>query len=209
MSLGSRGLGEPSRFFFATVHFDDLSWFVMLELPAADNPLGGSGFTDECVGELAWRMRGFSSLAPDLFVGWSYQAACCLETCIRESLEMPFSREDDLLFALSDVLEGLRDSLERSDAEDYRPRSQTIPPELCDPVSVEEVSSYLRRVTHCALRVKDEKIIHSMPTRLCECMWMFARAANSDDADMGSLVRSLDSSLNQMVVRVNRLCCDH
>ena len=188
------------------VHFDDLFWFVMPELPAADNPLGGSDFSDECVGELAWRTKGFSSLAPDLFVGWSYQAACCLETCIRESLKMASSHADDLLFALSDVLECLRDSLERSDAEDYRPRRQTIPPELCDPVSPEEAASYLRRVTHCVLRVKDEKVIHSMPMRLRECMWMFARAANSDDADMEALVRSLDDSLNQMVVRVNRLC---
>ena len=205
-SLESRGFDEPSRSSFATVHFDDLFWFVMPELPAADNPLGGSDFADECVGELAWRMRGFSSLAPDLFVSWSYQAACCLETCIRESLKMASSRRDDLLFALSDVLEGLRDSLERSDAVDYRPRSQTIPPELSDPVSAEEAASYLRRVTHCALRVKDEKIIHSMPTRLRECMWMFACAANSDKADMEALVRSLVDSLNQMVVRVNRMC---
>ena len=98
MSLGSRGLDEPSRSFPATVHFDDLFWFVMPELPSADNPLGGSDFADECVGELAWRTKGFSSLAPDLFVDWSYQAACCLETCIRESLKMAFSRTDDLLF---------------------------------------------------------------------------------------------------------------
>ena len=208
-SLESRGFDEPSRSSFATVHFDDLFWFVMPELPAADNPLGGSDFADECVGELAWRMRGFSSLAPDLFVAWSYQAACCLEICIRESLKMASSRKDDLLFALSDVLEGLRDSLERSDAEDYRPRRQTIPPELCDPVSAEEAASYLRRVTHCALRVKDEKVIRSMPTRLRECMWMFACATNSDDADMESLVHSLDGSLNQMVVRVNRICYGH
>ena len=176
-------------------------------IASGDNPLGGSDFADECVGELAWRTKGFSSLAPDLFVGWSYQAACCLEACMRESLKMEFSRADDLLFALSDVLEGLRDSLERSDAEDYRPRRQTIQPELTDPVSTEKVASYFRRVTHCALRVKDEKVIHSMPTRLRECMWMFACAANSDDADMKALVRSLDGSLNQMVIRVNRLCC--
>ena len=206
MSLGSRELDEPSRSFSATVHFDDLFWFVMPELPAADNPLGGSDFADECVGELAWRIRGFSSLAPDLFVGWSYQAVCCLEACIRESLKMAFSRTDDFLFALSDVLEGLRDSLERSDAEDYRPRRQTIQPELLDPVSSDETASYLRRVTHCALRVKDKKVIHSMPTRLRECMWMFTRAANSDEADMEALVRSLDDSLNQMVIRVNHLC---
>lgn len=207
MSLGSRGLDEPSRSFTATVHFDDLFWFVMPELPAADNPLGGSDFADECVGELAWRTKGFTSLAPDLFVSWSYQAACCLETCIRESLKMASSRTDDLLFALSDVLEGLRDSLERSHAEDYRPRRQTIQPELLDPVSSDGAASYLRRVTHCALRVKDDKVIHSMPTRLRECMWMFARAANSEEADMEALVRSLDGSLNQMVIRVNRLCC--
>lgn len=206
MSLGSRGLDEPSRSFSATVYFDDLFWFVMPELPAADNPLGGSDFTDECVGELTWKTKGFASLAPDLFVSWSYQAVCCLETCIRESLKMSSSRTDDLLFALSDVLEGLRDALERNDAEDYRPRRQTIPSELCDPVSAEEASSYLRRVTHCALRVKDEKLIRSMPTGLRECMWMFACAANSDDADMEALVRSLDGSLNQMVVRVSRLC---
>ena len=207
MSLGSRGLDVPSRSFSATVHFDDLFWFVMPELPAADNPLGGSDFADECVGELAWRTKGFISLAPDLFVSWSYQAACCLETCIRESLKMASSRTDDLLFALSDVLEGLRDSLERSHAEDYRPRRQTIQPELLDPVSSDETASCLRRVTHCALRVKDKKVIHSMPTRLRECVWMFARAANSDEADMEALVRSLDGSLNQMVIRVNHLCC--
>ena len=206
MSLVSLGHDESIRSFSATVRFDDLFWFVMPELPAADDPLGGSDFADECVDELAWRIRRFSSLAPDLFVGWSYQAACCLETCIHESLKMASSRTDDLLFALSDVLEELRDALERGVAEDYRPRRQTIPPELIDLVSAEEGASYLRRVTHCALRVKDEKVIHLMPTRLRECIWMFARAANSDEADMETLVRSLDDSLNQMVVRVNRLC---
>ena len=32
-------------------------------------------------------------------------------------------------------------------------------------------------------------------------------AANSDNADMEALVRSLDDLLHQMVIRVNRLCC--
>ena len=208
MSSGSQGLDAPRRPFSATVHFDDLFWFVTPELPAADNPLGRFDFADECIGELAWRTRGFSSLAPDLFVAWSYQAACCLETCIRESLKLAPSREDDLLFALSDVLGELRDALERSCTDDYRPRHLTIPPELRDPVSAEEAASYLRRATHCAIRVKDESIIRVMPTRLRKCMWIFACAANSDEADMEALVRSLDGSLNQMVVRVNRLCSD-
>ena len=195
--------GLPQLGFDAASRYDEVFWLVIPELPSRNNAFGGCDHASACLLEFSKRVRSLDAAPADLFACWAGQMTCCIVDCLDASAERFGFVAEELEDTLVDVMEAVRDGLEKYAPQQYRPRRPILPEFLGCFQGWQDGVADMRQVSYRAVHGQRKDGLRSLARGFKSCVSAFVAAAHDENADVDTLVSTCVSTLISLIQRAN------